>query len=267
MTASTQMATRDDRAVGTRKQTPEERAKSVASMMAKIQEQYLRPFRMWEAIGARVPTDAAETVMGNFLFYLQRPQPHQPWTEVQRQQQIARLEQALDDAPAVAAMREAYDRTQIALYGAEGMPFGKPPTNPAQNRLLIGVLIDSYPNARPHEPATYLEALVAELAAGEYPAMAVAKGCNMLVRSSTFVPSVAEVVQTVERVVTFLERVTYAYERHLDQRKVYEATIGWLREVPLYDQANPQPEPPIKVELDCDPFNPGRSASGRVSWV
>ncbi len=267
MTASTQVAPRDDRAVGARDTMSPGRAKSVASMMARIQEQYLRPFRMLETLGARVPTEADETVRGNFLFYLQRPQPHQPWTEEQRQQQIAKLQLALDEAPPVGALQEAYDRTLVALYGAKGMPFGKPQANPAQNRLIVGVLIDSFPNARPHDPETYLEALVAELAAGEYPAMAVAKACNMLVRSSKFVPSVAEVVQTVERVVAFLERVTHAYERHLDQRKVYEATIAWLREAQLYDRENPQPEPPIKVELDCDPFNPGRSATGRVNWV
>lgn len=83
------------------------------------------------------------------------------------------------------------------LHEFAAMTFEAPP-NRAQTRLLVGLMLDSYPNARPHAPETYFEALAHELDASGYAPVAIACALREIVRKKAFVPAIAEVLEACE---------------------------------------------------------------------
>lgn len=61
--------------------------------------------------------------------------------------------------------------------------------------LIIGLMIDAFPNARPHEPQAFIESLVHQMEAIGFSPFVVAKACNEIVRKAKFLPAVSEVLE------------------------------------------------------------------------
>lgn len=242
----------------------QKRARAIAKTLTDVHTKYLAPFQRWEALGARIILSGDHTTKSNrFVLWLQRPAANQPGTEEQRAESIARLQAVLDEGPPLDAVQTAYSETLDALETYDTR----------QVRTLIGIMLDAFPNARPHSPETWMEAVVHELSISGFAVMHVAKACNMLTRSERFAPSVAEVVARCEDVQSFTRAMLDAADRYELQRKVYEKIIAWLREVPLWSIDSGQRVGRPEFDLDYDPFNlahnPMLSAadSGRVPWV
>lgn len=62
-------------------------------------------------------------------------------------------------------------------------------------RSALSVMIDAFPNARPHSPEAYVESLVHEVLVDGYSVAAVAKAASEIRRSKTFAPAIAEVIE------------------------------------------------------------------------
>lgn len=68
------------------------------------------------------------------------------------------------------------------------------PVNRAQNRLLLGMMADAFPNTRAHAPETYFEQVAFQVERDAYPPVVVACATQEAVRRKTFLPSLAEVL-------------------------------------------------------------------------
>lgn len=62
-------------------------------------------------------------------------------------------------------------------------------------RPIVAVMLNAFPNARPHSPEGYYEALVSDIVGEGYSAVVAADGCQKIRRNSTFCPVIAEVLQ------------------------------------------------------------------------
>jgi len=93
------------------------------------------------------------------------------------------------------------------------------PPNQNQTRLLVGLMVDSYPNGRPHAPDVYTEALI--LAAEGVPPTVVALACHEIVRTCKFLPAPAEFIEKLEE------------HRRRTSRPENIRQIGTMREVLL----------------------------------
>lgn len=69
------------------------------------------------------------------------------------------------------------------------------PVNRAQNRILLGMTVDAFPNTRAHAPETYFEQVVFHVEREGYPPVVVACATQAAVRRKTFLPAVAEVLK------------------------------------------------------------------------
>ena len=69
----------------------------------------------------------------------------------------------------------------------------------AQVRLLVGLLIDAFPNARPHSPEAFFETLALQIELDGHAPTIVAGASQELLRTKTFLPSIAEVLEACDR--------------------------------------------------------------------
>ena len=108
----------------------------------------------------------------------------------------------------------------------------------AQTRLLVALLVDSYPAGRPASPDTYVETLIAMAEEeGLSPAM-VAETYRTLVRTARFLPVPAEFIAAAQEVAWPLR----AALRSVDQAQVLRA---WLEHV-LEPRAVAPPRPGVQ---------------------
>lgn len=236
------------------------RAENVSKTLDRVDETYLAPFRAFEKLGATVREPGSpESTWGVIAtFWLQRPDGGVIRSEEERAQHIALLEGRLAERPDPAQVEEAY-QTLVNLRGV---------INHAQNRMIIALLLDAFPNARAHSPQAWMETVVKEVRVSEFSTLVVAKACNLLTRSETFAPSVGAVIDRCTLVQDFVDKAIGGVERGKAQRACYATCLEWLRATTPWsgDPAEPKPEP---LRIDLELFNPKRSTapSGGVSWV
>lgn len=100
---------------------------------------------------------------------------------------------ARDKAAATLGELPAPHELQEALHALAELEASQPDRR--KTELLVAVMVDGYPNARPHSPEAYVESLVHEAAVERFPAGVVAQACRELARTKPFPPSVAEFLE------------------------------------------------------------------------
>lgn len=125
------------------------------------------------------------------------------------------------------------------------------PPNRAQVRLLVGLLIDAFPNARAHARETYFETLAFELEVGGYAPVAVACALRKLSHEMEFLPSLAEVLKAAEAEASAQRYHAQALANGLTARR-------WLEEAAdacaAYEAGERTPAPP---KPEAQPWKPG----------
>lgn len=236
------------------------RAKKVSETLARIDETYLAPFRDFERLGAEVrePGSAAPAWSQIATFWLRRPEGGVVRSEEDRAAKIGELEGCLQDRPDPNEVREAYD----------AFVAGRSTINHAQNRAIVALMIDAFPNARAHSPEAWMETVIKEVRVSEFSTLVVAKACNLLTRSETFAPSVGAVVGRCELVKEFIDLAIAGVESGRAQREYYALCLQWLRDTTPWDGSPENRPEPLRIDLGFDPFAPKRSeGSGRVGYV
>lgn len=142
---------------------------------------------------------------------------------------------------------EAVVRTMQAAWKGE----------PSRNRsgIIIGRLIDSFPNARPHSPATYRENLVHLCEVDGYSAAVVALACDRIMRDPAheFLPAPAAFIAACKQEFDDLQSTHRHAYMTLEGRNCLETALAELDAaevgavpalpVPLGDDLKPPPAP------------------------
>jgi hypothetical protein len=105
----------------------------------------------------------------------------------------------------------------------------------AQTRLLVALMIDSFPAGRPHDPVSYFENAVFEVDALRLPPVAVAMGTREIVRTKSFMPSIAELLEACRSKAAELKSASKLVDRAIAARRDLEAAAA---EVPASVRAS-----------------------------
>lgn len=236
------------------------RAEKISKTLDAIDEAYLAPFRAFERLGAKVREPGSPPPTWEIIstFWLQRIEGGAIRSEEEREREIALLQAKLAQANDPELVADAYDA--LVRHRAS--------INQAQNRTIVGLMLDAFPNARAHSPQAWMESVVKEVRVSEFSTLVVAKACNLLIRSETFAPSVGAVVERCELVVEFVDAAIAGVDRGRLQRRYYDLCIDWLKQTPVWDGNRDNRPELLKIDLGSDPFaSPRRDSVGRVSWV
>jgi len=232
---------------------PEEtKADKARQSLAFIRKEYLAPFDAWDRIKAEQEAERQAMAVRPAFLAPRVYRPHHPRTEADRRDEIARFDAALKAQPnprSLASIREAFRNA------ANGKP------KPSANRLIAGFMVGAFPNVRPHSPETYLETLIEALDQTGFPPAAVARACNEIIHTSTFAPTIAEVVAKAKDVHAHLRFSAQMIDRY-EEVLIWAAGVrSWLAAVPLLDENRSNyerpPEPPRSLSY----------SASRVDWV
>jgi hypothetical protein len=94
------------------------------------------------------------------------------------------------------------------------------------NRILIGLMMDAFPNARAAQPGTYADALAHDLRSGGFPPFAVAEGLRAVRRSSVFLPAISEVLTAVQDAVKQRRGRAQALRLYADRRTAWTRSLS-----------------------------------------
>lgn len=204
---------------------PLSRAATVAKTLREIRETLLSATETFQRLKEMFPKwvsaafdDRWPEYDSQTPFVLARP----PTYESERQLQLAKFRRILGEMPpsmdvaiAAGALNQALDT----------------PYEARKVRVIVGFMIDSFPNARPHEPVTYTETLVHELGVAKLPPAAVALACNEIIKTATFLPAVGEVLTKAEEFKKGLESKERLTDRTLNAIAYCEDAIQALKEI------------------------------------
>ncbi len=140
-----------------------------------------------------------------------------PHTVGERDRSVERWQAVLDALPPMERLESVYRDYVKALTD---------PPAPDMARIVVGLMIDAFPNARPHQPETYFETLLHELGNSTYSPQFVAVGCAELVRSNTFLPTVAEVLSSCYQVRFKTELIVSDFKTTFEKIEVLKADIS-----------------------------------------
>lgn len=228
------------------------KADKVRQTLARIRSQFLTTFDAWDQAQA-VGAAERNRMMDRPAFLAPRVyQPSHPTSEENREAQLARFDAALQNQPDSAALQALRADMEAAANG---------PASSAANRLIIATMVASFPNVRPHSPETYLEALIEALDHTGLPPAAIAKTCNEIYTTSTFAPTVAEVLAKAKEVHASLANGVRNIDRYGEVIAWATEVRRWLETVPLLatDRANYDrpPAPPANLSFH----------RSKVDWV
>lgn len=91
---------------------------------------------------------------------------------------------------------------------------------------LVGLMVDGFPNGRPHQPEVYVTTLVHEAIAGDYPLPAIAQACRQVAREARFLPTVAEFLAACGGQTAILHAAGRLAAEALEVRRVTEAALA-----------------------------------------
>lgn len=91
---------------------------------------------------------------------------------------------------------------------------------------LIGLMVDGFPNGRPHQPEVYVTTLVHEAMAGGYPLPAIAQACRQIAREARFLPAAAEFLAACGDQAALLRSAGRLAADALEVRRVTEAALA-----------------------------------------
>lgn len=100
------------------------------------------------------------------------------------------------------------------------------PAHDQRNRILIGLMVDAFPNGRPERLGTYQDALAFDLLDTGAPPTVVAQALRQVRRGRVFLPAISEVLEAVA--VTLRERtgMLAALEVDRDRRTSWADSLG-----------------------------------------
>lgn len=163
---------------------------------------------------------------GSFL-QLPRHRHFQPESEAQRESAISYLAEHTERQPDLQKAEALLDRVE----GAFDQGF-----NEAQVRVIIGLMVDAFPNARPHSPEAYVETLVHELSHQGVATAAIAKGCNAITLTCKFLPAAAEVLDKVKVNAGLLAHIRISLRRYSKWSATTVDAVGWIQDQQLWDR-------------------------------
>lgn len=218
------------------------KADKVRKTIARIRSQFLAPFDAWEKAIADGAAGRGQLAGRPAFLMPQVHQPSHPTTEEDRQCQLARFDAALRNQPDpsdLASLRGDLDAA------ANGQP------SAAANRLIVATMVAAFPNVRPHSPETYLEALIEALDHTGLPPAAVAKTCNEVYSTSTFAPTVAEVLTKAKETHASLTFAVRQIDQYAELMAWAKKVRDWIATVPLLKEdrsnADRAPRPPVSL--------------------
>lgn len=230
----------------------QDRANKARETFSRIRSQFLAPFDAWEQAEAVGAVERSRMVDRPRYLAPRVYQPKHPASEEDRSTQLARFDAAMRNQPEPAALLAMRADMDAAANG---------PAAPPANRLIIATMVASFPNVRPHSPETYLEALFEALEHTGLPPAAIAKTCNIICTTSTFAPTVAEVLAKAKDVQTGLSFGVKQIDLYIEVIAWAKKVRGWLETVPLLakDRSNIDraPSPPKSLAFH----------SSKVDWV
>lgn len=164
---------------------PASRAKALADGMRTVHVSLVRPFLNWRAL--------REGAGSGLVDACYRELPKFRALTIPDRATLDRTRGRIQADMAGPLCADAAKRMGELADAIEAQPFDL-----AKVRMIVALMVDSFPNARPHSPETYIEALVQQIEADEYSSAVVANACDAVVRKSTFLPSVSEVLEKCE---------------------------------------------------------------------
>jgi len=128
--------------------------------------------------------------------------------------------------------------------------------NPAEARVAIALMIDAYPNARPHSPEAYIASIMDVLQGEGFPTAAVSIACHELKTETTFLPALAEVVEKVRSAAKSIAHQQNFLIRYLDWDERSTAALAWLNVInKASDQVSARAtQTPAGLELVVEPL-------------
>ncbi|WP_368933498.1 hypothetical protein [Brevundimonas naejangsanensis] len=218
------------------------KADTVRKTLARIRSQFLAPFDAWEKAVAHGAAGRGQLAERPAFLTPQVPQPPHPATEEGRQGELARFDAALRGQPDPFGLEPL--RTDLDA-AANGQP------SAAANRLIVATMVAAFPNVRPHSPETYLEALIEALDHTGLPPTAVAKTCNEVYSTSTFAPTVAEVLTKAKETHASLSFAVRQIDQYSELMAWAKKVRDWIATVPLLKEdrsnADRAPRPPASL--------------------
>ena len=151
----------------------------------------------------------------------------QPENEAQRESAITYLSEHTGRQPDLRQAEALLDRVEAACEQG----FAE-----AQVRVIIGLMVDAFPNARPHSPEAYVETLVHELSHQGVATAAIAKGCNAVTLTSKFLPAASEVLEKVKTSAGVLAHIRRILRRYSEWSATTADAVRWLQAQPLWDR-------------------------------
>lgn len=145
---------------------------------------------------------------------------YQPRTEEEREEGIAHLNGLAAQQPDIRVAQSLLTRVTAAV---------DQDLDASEARLAVALMIDAYPNARPHSPEAYIASIMDAICELGAPTVAVSMACHDLKTETTFLPALGEVVQRVkdsaESLRSMHDRLTYFDE----WSKAKDEALGHLR--------------------------------------
>lgn len=144
-----------------------------------------------------------------------------------RDAELEHLRAVLDVLPSKAAFQDMKARVAPALATFD---FNS-------TRLIVALMVDGFPNGRPHEPVVYVESLIQELKVSGFSPAVAAKACNDVLRGMRFLPAVAELVGLASSAREDVERFFRTIDRGLASRADHEqalAAVEGLTDLPTH---------------------------------
>lgn len=171
---------------------PETRGRKIARSLAHIRQTLLKPFDDYDALreaNPDLPKLAYRTISeGGLSAHFVTPEGalrRPPTWQGQQRDVIELIERRLATLPPLMDLM----RVKHALDNVE-----RSPTDADKTMVVVGLMVDAFPTARPHDPETYQEALLLELRVAGYGPEIVAKACNEIVRTKVFLPTISELL-------------------------------------------------------------------------
>ncbi|ASE39122.1 hypothetical protein [Brevundimonas vesicularis] len=151
----------------------------------------------------------------------------QPENEVQRENAIRYLSEHVERQPDLTKAGAILDRVEAAFE--QGF-------HEAQVRVIIGLMVDAFPNARPHSPEAYVETLIHELSHQGATTAAIAKGCNAITLTAKFLPAASEVLEKVKSCAGVLAHIRRTLMRYTEWSATTAEAVVWLQTQALWDR-------------------------------
>lgn len=230
------------------------KAQTVAKSLQHIRENLLAPFNEWDILRHSVPSvdSRGERVIA-LVFSAEIVR--QPNSEADRRAQIDRAEWLLVRQPDPADVGQALRKVEAAAAASFDL---------RQTRFILGLMIDAFPNARPHNPDGYLETVVDIVRSADPSPAIVAKACDEIKRTFKFPPSAAEVLEKIIEAEKSLASFIRIARSFLEKAEFVQMQIEWLGQVPLFDEAagGTRIAPPTAPLSQAAPID-----LKRVGWV